>query len=174
MFRCEYCHTELVEHRPNCPNCGAAIRASVKVARAQNLTTGVAPLAELCLPLDDEEHFYFDDSIDEKRMKTVRERFNIPANEKIWLVYDGTILGSNREGFAICEKGLYWRNSWTTESKRTFLPWPEFAKRAINIISMEIKLGRGDNIGFATGSDEELDKKVLALFKSIQNSLNGK
>jgi hypothetical protein len=172
MFRCEYCHTELKEHQPNCPNCGGILRLLVKNSGSRDVPIGVLSLADLCLPFDDEDQFYFDDSIDAKRMKTVRERFAIPPNEKIWLVYDGTIFGSNREGFAICEGGLYWRNDWTTQSKRAFLPWDEFCKRTIQIAEMEIKLGRGDNIGFATGSGAALDRKVLKLLVAIQDVLS--
>jgi len=137
MFHCEYCRTQFAEHQPNCPNCGAQIQAGPGARAANAVTVGMSKaIREICEPFDDEDGFYFDDSIDEKRMKTSRERFNIPPEEKIWLLYDDTLLGTNREGFAVCESGLYWRNMWTTTSKRTFLSWSDFASRSISLESM--------------------------------------
>ena len=163
MFRCEYCQTEFIEHSPNCPNCGAQI-----LLNATSGAADLAPIVQLCQALDDEEHFYFDDSIDEKRMKTVRERFNIPPDEDVWLVYDDTVFGSNREGFAVCKGGLYWRNDWTTESKRTFLRWSEFTRRKIEFEELRIRLGRGDNLGLALGNEKSIKDKLLKLFTALQ------
>ena len=169
MFRCDYCGTQFLEHQPNCPNCGAQIQARAGGADAKAGAIG-APKAirELCEPFDEENSFYFDDSIDEKRMKTARERLNIPPDEKIWLLYDDTLLGTNREGFAICESGVYWRNAWTTSSKRAYLSWRDFASRSISLKSMEIKLGRGDNIGVAGAGEQKVMKAILDLFNALQ------
>jgi DNA-directed RNA polymerase subunit RPC12/RpoP len=174
MFRCDYCGTQFLEHQPNCPNCGAQIHAKVSTTDAKAGAIG-APKAirKLCEPFDEEDSFYFDDSIDENRMKTVRERFKIPPDEKIWLLYDDTLLGTNREGFAICESGLYWRNTWTTSSKRTYLSWRDFASRSISLKSMEIKLGRGDNIGVAGAGDKKVMKAILELLLALQENVRG-
>jgi len=32
MFTCKYCSTEFIEHKPNCPNCGAQIKISESCA----------------------------------------------------------------------------------------------------------------------------------------------
>jgi hypothetical protein len=169
MFRCDYCGTQFVERQPNCSNCGAQIQARVGAADAKAGAVGVPKaIRELCEPFDEEDGFYFDDSIDEKRMKTARERLNIPPDEKIWLLYDDTLLGTNREGFAVCESGLYWRNSWTTTSKRTYLSRSDFASRTISLKEMEIKLGRGDNIGVAGAGETKVMKSILNLLNALK------
>lgn len=82
-------------------------------------------------------------------------------------MYDDTLLGTNREGFAVCESGLYWRNDWTSNSKRTYLSWDEFANRSIKLKDMEIKLGRGDTIGIAGAGEKKIMKEILNFFRVI-------
>ncbi|MFO7583143.1 MAG: hypothetical protein R6W69_00320 [Anaerolineales bacterium] len=173
MFRCDYCGTQFIEHQPNCPNCGAQVQARIGGTDAKAEAVGAPKsIRKLCEPFDDEDSFYFDDSIDEKRMKAARERFNIPPDEKIWLLYDNTLLGTNREGFAVCESGLYWRNDWTSASKRTCLSWNDFASRTISLKEMEIKLGRGDNIGVAGAGEKKVMIAILNLLNALKEEVS--
>lgn len=117
MFTCKYCGTEFLEHQPNCPNCCAPIKVSEGKAKKKEPKS----IREICVKYEGTKNLYIDETIDKKRMATVREQFNIAANEEIIMVYDDTIFGNNKVGFAICTGGLYWKNDWLVDTKRTFL-----------------------------------------------------
>jgi len=71
-------------------------------------------------------------------------------------------------GFAICAGGLYWKNDWSVDTKRTFLSWDVFAEREISLDGYHIQLGRGDSIGMAGIGNEEARKQVLMMLREIK------
>lgn len=167
MFTCKYCGTEFLEHIPNCPNCGAPIKVSEsKVKKGEPKS-----IREICMKYEETKNLHLDETIDGKRMATVREQFNIPANEDILMVYDDTIFGNNKVGFAICAGGLYWKNDWSVDTKRTFLNWEAFAERDINLDGYHIQFGRGDAIGMAGVGDDQARQQVLKMLREIQDLL---
>jgi len=179
MFVCKYCNTEIVEHQPNCPNCGAPIKVSEnkivdsktpenKVTEGKENKGNPNSIREICTRYEDTSSLYFDDAIDAKRMATVRKEFNIPPNETVFLVYDDTLFGSNKAGFAICAGGLYWKNDWSVDTKRTFLSWEAFADRNILLEDIAITLERGDAIGVAGVGDDNARKQILKLLQEIK------
>lgn len=166
MFTCTYCGAQFTEHKPNCPNCGALIKA------APAAEAGADAIRGICLGFEGLNSLYIDEAIDAKRMATVRENFNIPEGEKIIMVYDDTILGNNKLGFAICSGGLYWKNDWAVETKRSRLSWDEFAKRELKLVQYQISLGKGDNLGVAGCGSDEVRKSVETMLKEIKGWLN--
>lgn len=166
MFTCKYCNTEFLEHTPNCPNCGAPIKISENKKKDEPKS-----IREICMKYEETQSVYLDETIDSKRMATVRECFKIPAQEDIIMVYDDTIFGNNKVGFAICTGGLYWKNDWSVDTKRTFLSWEAFVEREISIEGYHIQLGRGDTIGMAGIGDEESRKQVFMMLKEIKTLL---
>lgn len=169
MFTCKYCGTEFTEHKPNCPNCGAPIRVADKKVTKEDAPQAIR---EICIKYEEVRNLYLDEAIDAKRLKTVRENFGIPANENIIMVYDDTLFGNNKVGFAICAGGLYWKNDWTIESKRNFLAWDEFVKRKITLDNLQISLERGDNIGAAGVGDDEARKQMVKMLNEIKDLLS--
>ena len=167
MFTCKYCGTEFLEHQPNCPNCGAPIKVSENKAKK----TENKSIREICMKYEATKNLYLDETIDKKRMTTVREQFNIAANEEVIMVYDDTIFGNNKVGFAICSGGLYWKNDWSVDTKRTFLTWEAFAEREPSLEGYHIQLGRGDVIGMAGVGDEEARKQTLNMLREIKTLL---
>lgn len=117
MFICKYCGTEFTQHKPNCPNCGAPIKIADKNVPKEDVSKSIR---EICIKFEGISNLHLDETIDAKRMKTVRENFNIPDVESIIMVFDDTIVGNNKIGFAICSGGLYWKNDWTIKSKEIF------------------------------------------------------
>ena len=164
MFTCKYCGTEFLEHQPNCPNCGAPIKISESKARKSE----PGSIREVCIKYEATKNLHLDETIDEKRMATVRGQFNIAAGENIIMVYDDTIFGNNKVGFAICAGGLYWKNDWSVDTKRTFLNWEAFAERELSLDGYHIQLGCGDAIGMAGVGDEEARKQVLTMLREIK------
>lgn len=169
MFTCKYCGTEFTEHKPNCPNCGAPIKVADKKVPKENTPKSIR---EICIKYEEVRNLYLNETIDTKRLKTVKESFNISDNEDILMVYDDTIFGNNKVGFAICAGGLYWKNDWTIESKRNFLTWDEFAKRKISLNKLQINLERGDNIGTAGVGDDEARKQMVKMLNEIKALLS--
>lgn len=164
MFTCKYCGTEFLEHISNCLNCGAPIKLSESKPRKGEPKS----IREVCIKYEGTKNLYLDETIDAKRTATVREQFGIAANEEIIMVYDDTIFGNNKVGFAICAGGLYWKNDWSVDTKRTFLNWETFAEREITLDGYHIQLGRGDAIGMAGIGDEEARKQTLNMLIEIK------
>ena len=44
-----------------------------------------------------------------KKLYKALQNFHIPAHEPVYSIFDTTVLGSCKEGFAICESGVYIR-----------------------------------------------------------------
>lgn len=164
MFTCKYCNTEFLQHQPNCSNCGAPIKVSeTKLKKGEPRS-----IREVCIKYEETHNLHLDETIDSKRMATVREQFDIPQNETIIMVYDDTIFGNNKLGFAICAGGLYWKNDWSVETKRNFLTWEAFAERKIKLSTYQIELGRGDAIGVAGVGDNEAREQIVKMLKEIK------
>ena len=168
MFTCKYCGTEFLEHQPNCPNCGAPI----KVSEGNASKNEPKSIREICVKYEATKNLHIDEVIDKKRMATAREKFNIAADETIIMLYDDTIFGSNKVGFAVCAGGLYWKNDWSVETKRNFLTWEAFAERNIDLDGFHIQLGRGDAIGMAGVGDEEARKQCVKMLNEIKSLLS--
>ncbi|MBC7878385.1 MAG: hypothetical protein H7Y59_14535 [Anaerolineales bacterium] len=171
MFTCTYCGTQFLEHKPNCPNCGAAIKIdSVHTKRSADQDATYTTIYQICDRYQGDDSIHFDDTINPARMKSAVTNLNIPGNEKVIMLYDDTVFSSNNKvGFAICGQGLYWKNDWSVETKRNYLAWEEFSKREIAREGLHISLGKGDRMGVAgCGSDETRDniEKMLNEIKS--------
>ena len=169
MFTCKYCATELIEHQPNCPNCGAPIKVSE--SKPQKGKSEPGSIRNICIKYEATPNLYFEDSIDAKRMATVRSQFNIPATEEVIMVYDDTIFGNNKVGYAICTGGLYWKNDWAVDTKRTFLSWDAFVERDIALKENQIDLGRGDAIGVAGVGDDNARQQMVKMLQEIKGLL---
>lgn len=166
MFICKYCGTEFTEHKSNCPNCGAPIKVADKKVSKENAPKSIR---EICIKYEGVKSLHLDEMIDKNRMETVREHFNIPANENVIIVYDDTIFGNNKVGFAICVSGLFWKNDWSVDTKRNFLNWADFAERKIVLDIYQIKLERGDAIGTAGVGDDEARKQIVLMLREIKD-----
>lgn len=168
MFICKYCGTEFTEHKSNCPNCGAPIKVSENKTPKRSEPNSIR---EICIRYEGTKSLHLDDTINTKRMTTVREHFNIPANDTIIMVYDDTIFGNNKVGFAVCAGGLFWKNDWSVDTKRTYLSWEDFAKRSIKLSGYHIDLGRGDFIGSAGAGDDEVRNQLVKMLNEIKEIL---
>ena len=54
-------------------------------------------------------------------LEKARQNFEIPVSEKVYLIYDNTVLHTCKTGFAICDSGLYLRHK-----QQRYIPWAEF------------------------------------------------
>lgn len=175
MFTCAYCGTQFMAHAPNCPNCGAAVKIdSGKAERNSDWEASCSAIYKICAEFQEDDPLHFDDAIKPARMQSAVSSFNIPANEKVILLYDDTIFNSsNKVGFAVCARGIYWKNDWSVETKRNYLSWEEFAKRIIKLQGLYLDLGKGDRIGMAGCGSDETRNRITRMLKEIQTSLSG-
>jgi hypothetical protein len=179
VFQCNYCGAQFLEHKTNCSNCGALIKAiPVEVIdRANGASTGpttkeAKSIRAICANYEETRNLRLDETINAKSMKTVRSSFNLPTDETVIMVYDDTLMGSNKTGFAICQGGLYWKNDWTTETRRNFLTWQVFAERTIRLDEFTIQLGHSDKINTAGVGDKAAREQMVALLNEIKVLVN--
>ena len=52
-------------------------------------------------------------NIDETVLTTARLKLGI-ENEEIILFYDSSIYGNAKTGLAICDSGVYWKDTWSS------------------------------------------------------------
>lgn len=122
-----------------------------------------------CLRLRGVERLYLAEAVDTKRMQNARSAMRIPPQETVILLYDDALLENNKVGFAVCAGGLYWKNDWSVDSRRTRLSWGEFAQRKrIREKDLAVDLTRGDRIGLAVLGEEER-AQVIAMLGEIQD-----
>lgn len=97
-----------------------------------------------------------------KKYADAKANFRIPDDEDIFLIYDATILGGCRKGFAICTMGIYYY-----QSRLGFWDWEEF--KSLNIShSAFTGLLIGKESFNASGAD---GKNLLMILKTIQEYL---
>ena len=82
-------------------------------------------------------------------------------NDDIVAFYDTTLFGSGKNGIAICEGGLYWKN--VMESPR-YLSWNQVRKYKISYNDTNIFIGDGNSL-FAYNTEVE---KVVNLLNKIR------
>lgn len=97
-----------------------------------------------------------------KKYADAKVNFRIPDDEDIFLIYDATILGGCRKGFAICTAGIYY-----CQSRVGFWDWGQF--KSINVShSVFTGLLIGNESFTVSGGD---GKNLLMILKTIQEYL---
>lgn len=85
------------------------------ILRYQQLSLAEIDLAEMALTILDfekeEERLYTDFvQLSVRKIKNAGKSFLFPErDERIWFICDQSLLGNAKEGFAMTEKGLYWK-----------------------------------------------------------------
>lgn len=91
-----------------------------------------------------------------------KQYFAIGADEDIYLIFDATILGSCKKGFAVCTTGLY----YCADGHNAYvISWNQFKSVEIRKKAGNIFIG---NAEFNAGTDSG---KLYKIFMDIQNAL---
>ena len=168
---CAYCNTENQDHRSHCESCGAVLTGKETALDKQEAPKAVyETLLAICEKYDANEWCNTVETFSPKKRSHAIEAFDIPQGERVIMLYDDTLFGSNNLGFAVCESGLYWKNSWHTPTKRTKLTWEQYLQREIALNGFEIDLGRGDKISVATQGTKEREM-IAELLQQIRAAL---
>lgn len=80
-------------------------------------------------------NYYKSGEIPERIGINASRYFNITVGEEIFSIYDDTIFGSCKNGFAICESGIYWRNLM---SNPMYISWNKYKD-----LDLDADIGQG-------------------------------
>lgn len=167
---CEYCETENQIDRSHCKSCGAVLKEETPPDKQRNPKTVYEKLLAICKKYEENYWCNTMETVSRKKLRRALRVFGIPEEEQVIMLYDDTLFGSNKLGFAVCETGLYWRNAWDTPTKRTKLTWEQYVQRDVALEEYSIELGQGDRLSVAN-SEEEDRKKIVELLLEIRNAL---
>lgn len=178
MISCHYCNASYEAFQSICSACGAPLRvdesASTEKTDAQIITEKIRRLCRQNIFMYNISMFQLGDSISEKKIRTIVKSFSVfPNGKEIYFYCDTSPLNNGKQGFMICEDGIYWQNSWFKPTKRNFLPWDRFKEREITLKKYDLDLGAGDIISLAGLGRKPLFTIVEGIFHHIQKILQG-
>jgi hypothetical protein len=183
---CPYCQTSNSTAERLCLSCGAPLplmrndsKPFHSTSRSDSRSDNLIPseqfhqkLREICERHEDRERCHTSNTYSFKNFERARRHFRIPHEDKVILIFDNSVFGSNKFGFAISEKGIYWKNGWYEPTRRRYLSWEKFAQRKIRPRPDDycINLTRKDNISISFTEDiqpmADLLEEIQALIKS--------
>lgn len=163
QLKCPNCGAAYTENEFFCQNCGHALKQNVTNTTALSDITAMSEYSRIaqsvCLanPIDS-QYVVIGRGLREDtcpKYSKAQQNFRIPAGEDAYLIYDNTVLGSCKTGFAICPTGIYCNYGAAIEK----LGWKDFLQANIEIKSFgSLYLGRGS---FTGGSDGKQLLKIL-------------
>jgi hypothetical protein len=173
MITCKHCGVQYETFRSTCLSCGAPLQIEKeevpKQTEAQIIADKIRQICDHHMNID----FKDGESLPDKRMDKIRKSFPVfPNGKEIFLYCDTTPFITGKQGFLICEDGVYWQNSWTTPTNRNFINWDTFKRRKITHKKYDLDLGRGDVIDLSGLGSNALQELVAKLFKDIHDALN--
>ena len=173
MITCQYCGASYQEFQTSCTGCGATLKPKGKaISEGETLQSISAEIRQICEAYEDAKDFIPGDNIPEKKLRAAKKMFTVFPEEKvIFLFCDTHPLNKGKRGFIVCDGGLYWQNSWATDTNRNYLSWEDLVKRELNLKHFTIELGRGDAIGLAGLGSDVKRGKALRLLTEIKNTL---
>ncbi len=179
-FICDYCGSSYAITAHQCPSCGApapvapnlTARLDVRLRLAASEQEVAAIFPPICAAYAHIERCYPRESAPAKKLAALARALKIDHADSIMGLYDSSVFGSARTGFALCTDGIYWRNPWPNypPSKHWFLPWTAFVLREFSVgeQSSYIDFGRGDVLAILLGKYTE---SLIALFQELQLAL---
>ncbi|OOM11147.1 hypothetical protein [Clostridium saccharobutylicum] len=126
------------------------------------MKTVIEAISEVCCKYTSMGYQYAN-SITNKKETNARQCYKIPDWENIITLIDGTLIGSAKNGIAICTRGVYWSNSWMTKTNLTYVSWEDYINCNVKKKDDNIDLGNGGVISTLGYFDDH-----LKLFKELQ------
>ena len=94
-----------------------------------------------------------------KKYQNAITNFEIPTDEKIYIIYDETMFGNCKFGFAVTEWGIYYKQKF----EKNFITWESLLNQKISVGLFTFNIG---NLIFA--SDGKSGKTLLAIFEKLK------
>jgi hypothetical protein len=166
MNVCQHCGSRVNLSERECLGCGAPVQIRTEPRMRAEIDNLEAQILNICKDYEDMEQLHIFETVPARKLRNARKAFNIPPDEKILLLYDDTVFGSNKDGFALCASGIFWEKNWRNNSKRDHISWAEFADRKLqsDLDSYGLKLGRGDVISLTQGDTN----RIVELFVELK------
>ena len=133
MIKCSECGKDISDKAAVCIGCGAPLisMAAVNISSSpsthinseKNESEWVNRLLGICEKFSG-SGYYIKNSIPEKKLKNAMKEYPLPKGDIVLALIDTTIFGSAKEGVAIGQYGLSWKNITETARK---MSWENFA-----------------------------------------------
>lgn len=123
-----------------------------------------------------EEHqtngFWVGNNIPKRKLDNAIAHFPINPRLTIFGLIDCTVMGSCKNGLAITDHGLIWKNDWTSSSSKSSFTWEELleTKDDIKIDKYDIDFGKNAKLNMAGSSMGKTD--AFHLFHGIAELLS--
>ncbi len=101
-----------------------------------------------------------------KKLQAARTHFQIPADDDVYLIYDGTVFGSCKKGFALTTSGVHYNDEDNHLGSYT---WEEFMENDVSYASGELFMGEARFI-CGTAVAEQLGDFMIAFNESLYNT----
>lgn len=135
-----------------------------KAPRPKGLTAG--EIRQFCERYSGSD-FYVGEAIPAGKLSTARSLYPVPKGETAIALADATVFGSAKAGMVIGEKGIYWRNDWTTNSAVTSLTWHQLIGADIKVVDRyNIQIGDGNLFNMSGCSFTKTD--MVSLLRDLQ------
>jgi len=66
------------------------------------------------------------------KLENARQKYRIPEAEPVIALIDSTVLGSAKQGLAVCQTGLFWRNLGRNPE---YVTWEELSSLTVKVVS---------------------------------------
>ena len=105
------------------------------------------------------DDFYVGSNIPKAKLENAIANFPIDPNAMVIALIDCTVMGSCKNGLAITDYGLIWKNDWTTSSSKTRLSWEEFLdnRSLIGIEKYDLILGNNLKLNMSGSNMSKVD-----------------
>jgi len=172
MITCQYCGFSHDAIQPTCAACGAPLKEGQSKVTEKNRAEVIEKIRRHCrqsIILYNVGLFMDGNSIPEKKMQAIKKSFLVfPNGREIFFYCDTTPLNNGKQGFMICDDGVYWQNGWLKPNDRNYLPWDKFKEREIALQKYDLLLGAGDLISLAGVGRKVLFPIIEGIFERIQ------
>jgi hypothetical protein len=127
-------------------------------------TISCSELRKLCRDLKGASSCYLGNEVPDAKLKNARELFGIRKDDCIYLVYDDTLFGSCKCGFAIWHSGISWRNDWAHDNTSGRIAWNELGDKEIEMEGSNLLIG-DKQIAVSLSENRKKFKEMLCAVK---------
>lgn len=112
------------------------------------------------------DNFYVGEAVPAEKAQNAFKAFAVPEGETMYALADFTFVGNAKQGVALCDSGIYWRNMW---SRADFLSWSDLAALPLKQSKLgAVHMGADDLLN--TGAKTQL----LPLLQEVQMLLRSR
>jgi len=127
-----------------------------------------------------DKSFTIHDNIPATKKANAIQHYPVDKNDQVLALLDSTVFGSAKNGLAIGLKGIYWKNDWSTSTKKNFLSWKELYENKSQFLIKSGKLSFGNDCvvdliccqSAINGDPVDLFKILVTVFEGNESTIN--